>query len=71
MATNADLFITHNAVPEEAIAVERRLHMPPSVIGQIAEDAQVKRLVLSHRMLLTLAKEDRLNQRSINDIRAF
>jgi ribonuclease BN (tRNA processing enzyme) len=32
--------------------------MPPSVIGQIAAGAQVKRLVLSHRMLRTLGKED-------------
>lgn len=58
LATNADLFIAHNAVPEGATGVERRLHMPPSVIGQIAADAKVKRLVLSHRMLRTLGKED-------------
>jgi ribonuclease BN (tRNA processing enzyme) len=32
--------------------------MPPSVIGQIAQEAHVKRLVLSHRMLPTLGKED-------------
>jgi ribonuclease BN (tRNA processing enzyme) len=32
--------------------------MPPSVIGQIAEKAHVKHLVLSHRMLRTLGKED-------------
>ena len=32
--------------------------MPPSVIGQIAGDAHVKRLVLSHRMLRTLGKAD-------------
>ena len=31
--------------------------MPPSVIGQIAQEAHVKRLVLSHRMLRTLGKE--------------
>jgi ribonuclease BN (tRNA processing enzyme) len=57
LATNADLFIAHNAVPEGATGVERRLHMPPSVIGQIAADAHVKKLVLSHRMLRTLGKE--------------
>lgn len=57
LATNADLFVAHNAVPEGATGVERRLHMPPSVIGQIAGDAQVKHLVLSHRMLRTLGKE--------------
>jgi ribonuclease BN (tRNA processing enzyme) len=58
LAMNADLFVAHNAVPEGAVGVERRLHMPPSVIGQIAENASVKELVLSHRMLRTLGKED-------------
>lgn len=57
LAKNADLFVAHNAVPEGASGVERRLHMPPSVIGQIAGDANVKSLVLSHRMLRTLGKE--------------
>ena len=36
LAKDADLFIAHNAVPEGATGVERQLHMPPSVIGQIA-----------------------------------
>jgi ribonuclease BN (tRNA processing enzyme) len=58
LAANADLFVAHNAVPEGAVGIERRLHMPPSVIGQIAADAHVKSLVLSHRMLRTLGKED-------------
>jgi ribonuclease BN (tRNA processing enzyme) len=57
LAMNADLFVAHNAVPEGATGVERRLHMPPSVIGQISESAHVKNLVLSHRMLRTLGKE--------------
>jgi ribonuclease BN (tRNA processing enzyme) len=57
LANNADLFVAHNAVPEGATGVERRLHMPPSVIGQIAENAHVKNLALSHRMLRTLGKE--------------
>ena len=58
LAKNADLFVAHNAVPEGASGVERKLHMPPSVIGQIAADANVKSLVLSHRMMRTLGKED-------------
>jgi ribonuclease BN (tRNA processing enzyme) len=57
LASNADIFVAHNAVPEGASGVERRLHMPPSVIGTIAADAHVKQLVLSHRMLRTLGKE--------------
>lgn len=57
LASNADIFVAHNAVPEGAMGVERRLHMPPSVIGTIAANARVKQLVLSHRMLRTLGKE--------------
>lgn len=57
LAAGADLLVAHNAVAEGAEGVERRLHMPPSVIGEIAGDAHVKRLVLSHRMLRTLGKE--------------
>jgi ribonuclease BN (tRNA processing enzyme) len=57
LAFDADLFIAHNAVREGATGVERRLHMPPSVIGTIAGNAHVKRLVLSHRMLRTLGTE--------------
>jgi ribonuclease BN (tRNA processing enzyme) len=58
LAAGADIFVAHNAVPEGAEGVERRLHMPPSVIGKIAEEAHVKELVLSHRMLRTLGKEE-------------
>jgi ribonuclease BN (tRNA processing enzyme) len=59
LATNADLFVAHNAVPENATGLERRLHMPPSVIGATAANAHVKQLVLSHRMLRTLGKEEK------------
>jgi ribonuclease BN (tRNA processing enzyme) len=57
LAEGADLFVAHNAVPEGVTGVERNLHMPPSVIGEIAGEAHVKHLVLSHRMLRTLGKE--------------
>jgi ribonuclease BN (tRNA processing enzyme) len=57
LAKHADLFIAHNAVPEGATGVERALHMPPSVIGRISRTADVKRVVLSHRMLRTLGHE--------------
>jgi ribonuclease BN (tRNA processing enzyme) len=58
LAANADLFVAHNAVPEGAMVIERSLHMPPAVIGQIAAKAHVKGLVLSHRMVRTLGKEE-------------
>jgi len=58
LSKNADLLIAHNAVPENASGVVRDLHMTPSRIGQIAKQASVKQLVLSHRMLRTLGKEE-------------
>ena len=58
LAAGADIFVAHNAVPEITGEVERALHMPPSVIGNIAQAAKTKQLVLSHRMLRTLGKEE-------------
>ena len=57
LATNADILLAHNAIPESAGGVARNLHMPPSVIAAIAAHAQVKHLVLSHRMQRTLGKK--------------
>ena len=57
LAQQADLLIAHHAIPEQAQGVARRLHMPPSVIGQIAAKAKVKKLVLSHRMTRTFGQE--------------
>jgi ribonuclease BN (tRNA processing enzyme) len=57
LAADADLLVAHHAIPEGTTGVARNLHMPPSVIGTIAADAGVKRLVLSHRMTRTLGRE--------------
>jgi ribonuclease BN (tRNA processing enzyme) len=57
LAKQADLLVAHHAVPEGIGGVARNLHMPPSVIGQIAAKARVKQLVLSHRMNRTLGQE--------------
>lgn len=57
LAKDADIFVAHNAIPEGDTGAIRRLHMPPSVIGRIANVAKVKALVLSHRMLRTLGHE--------------
>lgn len=57
LATSADMLVAHNAIPESARGVARRLHMPPSRIGEVAAQASVKKLVLSHRMLRTLERE--------------
>lgn len=62
LAQKADVLVAHNAVPEGAGARALSLHMPPSVIGEIAQEADVAKLVLSHRMLRTLGREqDTLN----------
>ena len=58
LARQAGIFVAHNAVPEHAHGVARALHMPPSVIGRIAQAAEVDLLVLSHRMLRTLGREN-------------
>lgn len=57
LAKNADLLVAHNAISEGTTGVARNLHMPPSVIGDIAKQAGVKTLVLSHRMHRTLGIE--------------
>jgi len=62
LARNADILLAHNAIPEQATGVARNLHMPPSVIGQIAARAGVKSLVLSHRMQRTLGNEQQTTQ---------
>jgi len=58
LAKGADILVAHNAIPEGMEGVARKLHMPPSVIGEIAAEARVKMLVLSHRMLRTLGREE-------------
>jgi ribonuclease BN (tRNA processing enzyme) len=57
LAKDADLLITHNAVPQDASGVAAELHMRPATIGQIAQKSHVKTLLLSHRMLRTLGRE--------------
>jgi len=47
---NADIFIAHHAIPEHTGKFAKRLHMTPSIIGDIARDAKVKQLILTHRM---------------------
>lgn len=65
LAAAATLLVAHHAIPEESNKIAGNLHMPPSVIGQIAKQAKVKQLVLTHRMLRTIGHEDE----SLNYIR--
>jgi ribonuclease BN (tRNA processing enzyme) len=57
LASDADVFVAHHTIPEDLDNGIRTLHMPPSLIGQIARDAGVKMLLLSHRMQRTIGKE--------------
>ncbi len=47
-AANADMLIMHLSIPENIGPRARQLHAPPSVIGEIAQRAEAKRLLLSH-----------------------
>jgi len=57
LAESSDLLVANNVIPQEASGAARFLHMPPSEIGLIASQAEVKQLVLSHRMQRTLGRE--------------
>lgn len=58
LASNSDLLIAHNAVPEGTTGIAQRLHMPPSEIGRVASESAVADLVLSHRMERTWQDTD-------------
>ena len=49
LAKGSDLLIAHNTVPEPTTSGRYSMHMPPSEIAKIASEANVKKLVLSHR----------------------
>jgi ribonuclease BN (tRNA processing enzyme) len=57
LAAGVDVLVAHHAIPQNEQGAARNLHMPPSVIGEIAAEAKVKQLVLSHRMRRTLGRE--------------
>lgn len=57
-ARGANLLVMHMVVPEGVTGVGRKLHAPPSVIGEIAATAEPGKLVLSHFMARSLAALD-------------
>lgn len=59
LSNNADLFIAHHAIPEHAQGYATQLHMSPSIIADVAKNAQVKKVVLTHRMNRTRGVEQR------------
>ena len=55
LAKNTDVFVAHNAIPEDATGTAALLHMTPSMIGKIAQRAHVKKLLLTHLMKRSLS----------------
>jgi ribonuclease BN (tRNA processing enzyme) len=54
----SDILVAHNAVPEGVTGVARNLHMKPSYIGKLAQQAKVKQLLLTHLMKRSLEVKD-------------
>ena len=57
IAASSDVLVAHLAIDDTFHFGERSLHAPPDLIGKIAAEAQVKRLILAHRRPETLGKE--------------
>lgn len=59
LAKDADMLIAHSAIPQAAQGrPATALHMLPSQIGNIAKQAGVKQVVLSHRMTPSIGREE-------------
>jgi len=65
LARNTNLLVANNAIPENAHASVKRLHMTPSKIANISSLAKVKKVLLSHFMRRTMDKK----QQTINIIK--
>ncbi len=59
LAKGADLFIAHHAIPEIHRTYANNLHMTPSVIADVANRAEIKRVLLTHRMKRTIGNEEK------------
>ena len=57
LAQSADYLIIHHAIPQDAGHFAKMLHITPKRIGEVAQKAKVKHLVLSHRMKRTYESE--------------
>lgn len=57
-AKDATVLVMHLVIPEGAEGVVRKLHAPPSVVGDIAAKAAPGKLVLSHFMARSLQSLD-------------
>jgi ribonuclease BN (tRNA processing enzyme) len=58
LAHGADYLIVHHAIPQHAGRYAKYLHITPKRIGEVAQKAGVKHLILSHRMKRTYRVEE-------------
>jgi ribonuclease BN (tRNA processing enzyme) len=58
-AKDASILVMHLVVPEDVSGVGRRLHAPPSVVGNVAAASGANKLVLSHFMARSLKELDK------------
>ena len=54
---NANLFVAHHAIAQSQKGYATKLHMSPSIIAELAHNADVEKLLLTHRMKRTLGNE--------------
>ena len=57
-AENADILVLHMPISESATGVASQLHAHPSVLGQLAENASAKVVIVSHLMRRSLTNID-------------
>ncbi len=57
LSKGTDILIAHHAIPQMGFDEVTELHMKPSRIKELASEANVKMLLLSHRMDRTLGYE--------------
>ena len=62
-AKNADALVATHAIPENARGYQRELHALPSQLGRIAQQADARMLILSHRMNRTRGRESQSRER--------
>lgn len=58
-ARDASILVMHLVVPEGVRGTGRRLHAPPSVVGEVANNSGARKLVLSHFMARSLREIDK------------
>lgn len=58
LAKGSDILVAHNAIPENETGVGQLLHMKPSYIGELAAQAGVKQLLLTHLMRRSVSHQE-------------